>query len=89
MATIGGVLLSGGLVDGYRISEIAATANSALSTANKAKEAADDVTKDLKNYSKKGHTHGIPKQTRSTGYGGEDYHTHSYAWVDNNTNKDN
>ena len=56
MATLGGVLLSNGLVNGYDIAEIASKANYALSLANTALSKTKNL--DTK-YAKKGHKHGF------------------------------
>ena len=64
MASIGGVLMSNGLINGYSIAAIAAQAASAQSTANQALTKANSVESSFR-----GHTHSIGYSTASVGVG--------------------
>lgn len=70
MASIGGVLMSSGLINGYNIAEVYNLASSALSRANDAYSVASGC-------SPKGHTHTF-NYSGNTGYGGTPNHSHYY-----------
>lgn len=75
MASVGGILMSQGLINGYNIAVVAAQAANAEALAYSANSKAEDAKKVTDAF--KNHRHEYYKSQNNTGEGGKETHTHS------------